>query len=97
MFPGLQRNAEGDAVMNYISIILLAICVGGTAFLLCFLLALCKDKKGTIGCAEPGVERQGAKDANELKAVAREGRLGDQRFGSAGGNQARGNWGFQRH
>ena len=81
--------------MNYISIVLLTVCVGGTAFLLCFLRALCKDKKGTIGCAEPRIERQVANDPNELKAVAREERLGDQRFGKWG-NRVRDNWGFQR-
>ena len=67
--------------MNYISIVLSTVCVGGAAFVLSFLLALCKDKKETIGCAEPRIERHGANDANELKGVAREGRLGDQRFG----------------
>jgi len=81
--------------MNYISIVLLTVCVGGTAFLLFFLLALCKDKKGTIGCAEPRIERQGATDATEFGVAARKGSLGDQRFGGEGGNKVRGNWGFQ--
>jgi hypothetical protein len=83
--------------MNYISIVLLTVCVGGTAFLLCFLLALCKQKKGTIGCVEPRVKRQGANDANEFKSVAHEGGLGDQRLVVRGGNKVRGNWGFQCH
>ena len=81
--------------MNYISIVLSTVCLGGTTFLLCFLLALCKDKKGTIGCAEPRIERQGANAANELKAVVREGRLSDQRLGKCG-NKVRDNGGFQR-
>ena len=76
--------------MNYVSIILLIICVGGVAFLLCFLLALCRDKSGTIGSSEPYVERENAGDLNKLKAAAREGRFGDRHLVITKENKVRG-------
>jgi hypothetical protein len=38
--------------MRYVLTILVIACTGAVAFLLCFLTALCRDKKGAFGCEE---------------------------------------------
>ena len=36
--------------MNYVLVTFLVVCIGAVVFLLYFLIALCRDKNGTLGC-----------------------------------------------
>jgi len=45
--------------MRYVLTILVIACTGAVAFLLCFLTALCRDKKGAFGCGECAKDRYG--------------------------------------
>jgi hypothetical protein len=44
-------------VMHYVITIFVIACAGAVAFLLCFLTALCRDKKGALGCEERAKDR----------------------------------------
>jgi hypothetical protein len=43
--------------MHYVITIFVIACAGAVAFLLCFLTALCRDKKGALGCEERAKDR----------------------------------------
>jgi hypothetical protein len=61
--------------MNPVLIIFLVVSTAGVAFLVCFLTALCRDKKGTLSCANDGMpleEAEGAAKKQSLRGRERQ-------------------------
>ena len=63
--------------MNPVLIILLVVCIAGVAFLVCFLIALCRDKKGFLSCANDSMPPQ------EIEGVFKKQSLGGERRANA--------------
>lgn len=54
--------------MNYVTGIFLVVGIGAVLFLLCFFVALCRDGKGTIGCAPDPIGKKSRIERSEPKA-----------------------------